>query len=142
MERPIDLTRETLDGSLHPAGVSEVEETLVGDEDAMFEGLNPRVNLEVRQKNRFYANRCDDDDAFQHASTRPSRNLFSVPGVGDGIDDLTSLSETESFAKARLQASLNVDPGELASDDFVDGEFLCRLFHNEPAESCPKTQMG
>ncbi|MEQ8279533.1 MAG: hypothetical protein RMA76_19015 [Deltaproteobacteria bacterium] len=119
--------------------------TVVGDEARMFQGLAQTVNLEIQQANTFYANRCARaaDDSFQVASTRPRRNLFRLPGVGEGVPNLVDDS-ARNFATARLQARLNVDPTTLASSTTVDGEsteLAARLLFGEYALFIPESEL-
>jgi hypothetical protein len=123
-----------------------VNASIVGDEARVFRGVVPQVNVEIRQRNTFFATRCADDagDPFQVASTRPSRNLFAEPGVGVGVGDL-GLPEEESFAKARVQARLNVDPLTFIDPDFSAGastELAARLLFGDYALFIPATSLA
>ena len=110
-----------------------VNMSVVGDTARTFVGASPQATLELRQRNTFFANWCDGRPGYQVASTRPSKNLFREPGVADG-QELGGGDEINGMADARVQARLDVDPGEFISADYVDGaseELAGRLLFGE-----------
>jgi hypothetical protein len=125
-----------------------VNVTLQGDEAEMIRGLTPHVNLEVRKQNAFYANWCAPENhmqPFQVSSVRPSRNLFREPGIAEGFDPATGGDDTESFAKGRVQAMINIEPKEFASDDYSDGattELAARLLFGGYELYIPATSLA
>lgn len=117
--------------------------SIQGDPAKSFKGFAPQVNLEVRKRNTFFANWCDDNEGgFQVASTRPSKNLFREPGIAEGFTGAGG-TQTNLFSKARIQALLNVPVGDFLTDAYVDGastELASRLLFGDytlfiPAES-------
>lgn len=95
--------------------------TILGDAERTFTGFAPQVSLAIRKRNTFFANWCgDSQEDFQVASTRPSKNLFRVPGVAEGFEG-SGESQTKLFSEARIQALLDIQPGDFLTDAYVDG---------------------
>jgi hypothetical protein len=120
--------------------------TILGDEDKVFGGLNPSVDVDVKKRNTFYSNYCDSARGdFQVASVRPTRNLFREPGVGEGISSVTGQSEADGYSKARIQARLNVSAQDLSSDSYTDGassELATRGLYGEYALFIPAISLA
>lgn len=118
--------------------------TVVGDESRMYQGLNPVLDFEVRQRNTFYANNCaDGPERFQVASTRPAKNLFAEPGSGFAAD--VARLDDPGFAKARIQARFNVSPAELTDASYVNGEsteLAARLLFGEYSIFIPASSLA
>lgn len=91
----------------------------VGDEPAF-------ADIQVLKANSFYSRWCQarEDEPFQVASVRPSRNLFREP---DGVDVLTGGNHfgvargTDGFTRGTIQAAFNVDRERFSEDDYGNG---------------------
>lgn len=82
------------------------------------------ARIELWKQNTFYSQWCAprDDEPFQVASVRPSRNLFREPGVGAAVGMDRLGREPETFTKARIEAYFGVDRAALESEEYASGD--------------------
>jgi hypothetical protein len=83
------------------------------------------VRLDLLKRNTFFSQRCTEpspgEDQFQHASVRPTRNLFREPGVGAPDGTSPESSGVEAFSRARMQAFLQMDRATLEDSQYANG---------------------
>ena len=102
--------------------------SLVGDE--LYRGDDPSFSRVVlRKRNTFFSQWCDgslQEDPYQLASTRPSRNLFIDPYArNESTTPATSAfgggDETEAFSNSRVSAYFNIPRRELETEAYAQG---------------------
>lgn len=108
-------------------------------------GESRAVDVQVLQRNTFYSNWCGPADTpFQVGSVRPGRNLFREPGIGEGVP-VGGGDPTQRFARARIQAELDVPPDDFDGDAFTDGqstELAARALYGDYALYIPATSLA
>lgn len=104
-----------------------INAAVLGDE--VYKGSDTTlVRMDVLKRNTFYSQWCtapaEGQDPYQVASVRPARNLFRQPGVGavDGTESLGDNHQTDAFSRARIQAYINVDRGQLEDEQYANGQ--------------------
>lgn len=103
-----------------------VNASMVGTD--VFEGSDTSfVRIELQKQNTFYSQWCGtapDDQPFQMASVRPTRNLFREPGTGEsvGADEFGTELGLTQYSRARIEAFFDVSRAELENPMYANGE--------------------
>ncbi len=99
---------------------SVLGESVMSGTDASF------VRVDLLKRNTFFSQWCGEappGQPFQMASTRPTRNLFREPGVGESVGgDLGTEFDVTSETRARIQAFVGVDRASLEAPTYANGE--------------------
>lgn len=90
-----------------------------------FEGNDMTFSrLSLEKSNVFHSQWCQDgnEEPFQVASVRPSRNLFRSPGLEAQVGEMTVIPDPrETTTSARIEAYFNVTRDEFDADSYTNG---------------------
>lgn len=125
--------------------------SVLGDPQSLVHGdQSTFTRMDLLKNNTFYSQWCGapapGQAAFQHASVRPSVNLFADPEFGvsmigaSSVGDLGASSETQQFSTARMQPRLNVSRADFESTMYENGqtsELAARGLYGEYILSIP-----
>lgn len=101
-----------------------VNASILGGEGLLEGSDSSFARIELWKQNVFFSQWCAprDDEEFQVASVRPSRNLFREPGVGTDVGAELGGREPEAYSKARIEAYFGVERADLESEQYASGD--------------------